>query len=118
MDINGLSDPYCKLLILGDDNYKLASFKTTTINSTLHPIWDQGVKFLLDHPMQHVTLKFTVYDKDKLSKDDFMGTGSIQLQFEDILNAENAQEHCIQLMNKKSTKKRGMLFYKIFHTDY
>jgi len=69
-DLLGTSDPYCICKIRGKE-----AFRTKTIWKTLSPVWD--------HPPEEVLvanyrdLKFEIYDKDVMSKDDFLGSAVV-----------------------------------------
>eukprot|EP01104_Vermistella_antarctica_P009752 TRINITY_DN2532_c0_g3_i1.p1 TRINITY_DN2532_c0_g3~~TRINITY_DN2532_c0_g3_i1.p1 ORF type:complete len:511 (-),score=135.90 TRINITY_DN2532_c0_g3_i1:75-1607(-) len=70
-DLNGLSDPYCVVSLGATKN------KTNPQNKTLYPRWNE--KFLFVIPPENQKLSVVVWDKDKLSSDDFMGEVSIDL---------------------------------------
>ncbi|XP_049881245.1 multiple C2 and transmembrane domain-containing protein isoform X7 [Pectinophora gossypiella] len=66
------SDPYCKFR-LGNEKYK-----SKVVWKTLHPSWlEQFDLHLYDD--QEQTLEVTVWDKDKQTKDDFLGRCAIDL---------------------------------------
>lgn len=73
---NAKSDPYIKVKI---GNIKNAEFRTTTIRRELNPIWNavfvEEGKALFSK-IDKIT--FDCFDRDKLSKDDFMGCCSIK----------------------------------------
>ncbi|KJE91986.1 hypothetical protein CAOG_03028 [Capsaspora owczarzaki ATCC 30864] len=65
-DMNGLSDPYCLV------SFESHQFKTKRILETLNPVWDETFEF----PIlcgESSLLRVTVFDWDKLSRDDFLG---------------------------------------------
>ena len=77
LDIDGTSDPYCKL-IFGQERFG----KTKTIKSSLNPVWNE--KFTLSIPSQkHVGpldfITVEVWDKDSMSADEFIGSTRIFL---------------------------------------
>jgi len=70
-DRNGFSDPYVVVSIAGDD-YRAESLKRTKVKSkTLHPQFEQTFEFR--PPFANSALLFSVWDKDLLSADDFLG---------------------------------------------
>ncbi|KJH49604.1 C2 domain protein [Dictyocaulus viviparus] len=78
MDRNGMSDPYVKLSILPERKQK---YETKIIRNTLNPIYNETFLFSLPfNELQSKTLSLTVYDYDRLSKDDKMGQLSIPLE--------------------------------------
>ena len=76
MDSNGKSDPFVKLKIC-DKNGNMLSAKTSTIAASLSPKWYQSFTFHLI-PISE-TLKIKLYDFDKLSTDDLIGSVEILL---------------------------------------
>ena len=76
-DSNGYSDPYCKLT-LGK-----TTFKSPIIKKTLNPRWDKDFVFsgtLHDLVSMPGGLKIHMWDWDRLSSDDNLGDGSIDLR--------------------------------------
>mmetsp|Transcript_11591 Transcript_11591/g.17558 ORF Transcript_11591/g.17558 Transcript_11591/m.17558 type:complete len:376 (-) Transcript_11591:22-1149(-) len=69
-DPNGLSDPYVKLT-LGDGVAKMDK-KSKTINKNLNPEWSECYE-MTNYSLWGMQISFTVWDKDLISKDDFMG---------------------------------------------
>ncbi|KAG0302335.1 hypothetical protein BGZ98_007603 [Dissophora globulifera] len=74
-DLNGFSDPYVKVTIGGHQ------FTTHVIPKTLNPVWNATFDFDLETQSvpDHVDLMF--WDKDWISKDDFMG--AVRIPFDE-----------------------------------
>ncbi|XP_038661181.1 multiple C2 and transmembrane domain-containing protein 1-like isoform X2 [Scyliorhinus canicula] len=72
MDPNGLSDPYVKFK-MGCQKYK-----SKAILKTLNPQWREQFDFLLAEEKDDI-IDITVWDKDSLKKDDFIGRCQIDL---------------------------------------
>ena len=72
MDLNGFSDPYCQLQIIGDRTFSLTSIKY----ETLSPYWDETFHFIITNYETDI-FNLDLRDKDKFSDDDI---GSINLQ--------------------------------------
>ena len=69
-DFMGKSDPYVKVLFDAETGPQGCG-KTSTIDNTLEPVWNEVFGFLLSSGVGRATLK--VYDEDKLSSDDVIG---------------------------------------------
>lgn len=63
IDAVGLSDPFCVCTILGVTGLPIDGFKTSTVQDSKEPIWNQSQVFPNVTP--NCSLKFTVSDKDQ-----------------------------------------------------
>jgi len=71
-DKNGLSDPY---VVVEDSHGIIDSVKTPVIKKTLSPMWDFRGTVHFDPSFSKI--KFKVYDWDRFSNDDLLGSCSI-----------------------------------------
>ncbi|XP_022799657.1 synaptotagmin-like protein 4 [Stylophora pistillata] len=74
MDANGMSDPYCKCLLLPDKKGK-TKHKTPVIKRTLNPTFDHKFNYeeLSPEDLKERVLEITIYDFDLASSDEFLG---------------------------------------------
>ena len=70
-DRNGLSDPY---VVIDPKSLISRSEKTPVIKETLNPVWNFRTAFSFDPTMKKI--KFRVFDWDRFSSDDPLGTCS------------------------------------------
>ncbi|KAF9428669.1 hypothetical protein BGZ94_001548 [Podila epigama] len=77
-DMNGFSDPYIKVAIGGH------CFTTPVVRKSLNPVWSVSFDFDLEPQSIPDEVRLMVWDKDWVSKDDFMGSLVIPLDAADI----------------------------------
>mmetsp|Transcript_4558 Transcript_4558/g.6818 ORF Transcript_4558/g.6818 Transcript_4558/m.6818 type:complete len:823 (+) Transcript_4558:59-2527(+) len=75
-DLNGLADPYCKILIEDEE------FQTDRVNTTLHPVWgSEDSQWFRKHILGLAHgIHISIYDWDRITGDDFMGYAYLPLK--------------------------------------
>lgn len=84
MDTSGLSDPYCVIYIADDEGQKINSageFRTQTVYGTLSPFWNAFFAVGMNSTLRvdDYTLVIEVWDRDKWTSDDQIGSVSVPL---------------------------------------
>jgi C2 domain/WW domain len=78
MDRNGLSDPYLKCDF---DSFK--KFRTEVVPCSLNPVWEFDLRFeyqtLYPDKLQRKLFRIDCYDRDIVTRDDFIGTLHVDL---------------------------------------
>jgi len=99
MDKGGTSDPYCVVT----STFNKQRYKTTTVKKTLNPVWNNPpFKFYTSTLKGHAII-VKCWDKDRWSRDDFLGELRIDLA---ILNESNTVEQSFELTKEPKSKKQ------------
>jgi len=101
MDANS-SDPYCKLEFIG---YPDSIKKTRIIEKSLNPYWDEF--FQIEIKSLSDIFQITLYDYDKLSKDDIISKYTINLA--EIIYGETYEKELNMIPCNSSITKPGTI---------
>ncbi|KAG0207009.1 hypothetical protein BGX28_001659 [Mortierella sp. GBA30] len=101
-DLNGFSDPYCKVNVGG------LNFTTNVVYKNLNPVWNVGFDFDLETQSAPDKINLVFWDKDRIGKDDFMG--AVILPFdESSIWADAVPRHFDDPENKAIELKFGFI---------
>jgi len=100
MDLNGLSDPYCKISL------REKQVRTRTVYEDLNPIFEE--EFFFEGKKSGLLL-VEVWDWDRFTADDFIGSVIIQLE----KLPEDFADWVILEGEKKEDTSRGDLYLEI-----
>ncbi|XP_065583551.1 E3 ubiquitin-protein ligase NEDD4-like [Artemia franciscana] len=111
-DIFGASDPYVKVELVDlQSSTSVDVVQTKVKRRTLNPRWDET--FLLRVKPDEHKLVITVFDENRLTRDDFLGMVELNL---DNLPYEGAEESCkYYLLKARSTRSRVKGHLEICH---
>lgn len=100
-DLSGTSDPYIKVMYANEEKYM-----TGTITKNLNPIWNEKFTFFT-HDLQQAIF-FHVFDRDRIGRDESMGTAKLDLSripLETLYNATLELENESRTDGKVGTLK-------------
>eukprot|EP00111_Clytia_hemisphaerica_P002879 TCONS_00008147-protein len=84
------SDPYVKVYLLPDKN-KTSKKKTMHRRKTINPIWNETIKYKLSkEDLLQKTLQLTIWNHDRLGKNDCLG--EVQLNMKQYANTNKLNE--------------------------
>ena len=109
MDLNGFSDPYIKLYMLGKkEKEKIGEVKTKIIKKTLNPFWNEEYHFpikSLRTDVLHMSLK----DYDTIGRDDAISNYNLSI---DSLPLGIVMDEWLDFIPVKGVKKGGKVHVK------
>eukprot|EP01120_Amphizonella_sp_Union-15-10_P015469 TRINITY_DN7972_c0_g1_i1.p1 TRINITY_DN7972_c0_g1~~TRINITY_DN7972_c0_g1_i1.p1 ORF type:complete len:366 (-),score=63.80 TRINITY_DN7972_c0_g1_i1:11-1108(-) len=103
-DINGLSDPFIKATL---DN---VSYKTRSKEKTLNPKWEET--WAIHNVDVSDDLKLEIWDKDLVSKNDFLGLARLKLDPEALLGKTVPTAYVLDVYTPKH-KKAGTVLISV-----
>eukprot|EP00211_Chloroparvula_japonica_P016124 CAMPEP_0119131430 /NCGR_PEP_ID=MMETSP1310-20130426/10385_1 /TAXON_ID=464262 /ORGANISM="Genus nov. species nov., Strain RCC2339" /LENGTH=187 /DNA_ID=CAMNT_0007122003 /DNA_START=132 /DNA_END=692 /DNA_ORIENTATION=- len=85
-DLNGFSDPYCKISFESESGKSEMEKKTSVKKKTLNPVWNEVLDFSFPailKPGRVAYMVIRIYDADRFGSDDFLG--EVRIPTKDIL---------------------------------
>lgn len=108
-DSSGLSDPFLNIYGYGTELH------TTVIPETLNPIWNERLEF--SAPFETVDdappFVLTMWDKDELSADDFLGSAIVTIEQKDLNPSELPKPKWVDLIYGKNGGKSGKVLLSV-----
>ncbi|KAG8380511.1 hypothetical protein BUALT_Bualt06G0023300 [Buddleja alternifolia] len=117
MDLLGLSDPYVKLSLSGEN---LPAKKTTIKKKTLNPEWNEEFKLSVKDPQSQM-LHINVFDWDKVGAHDRLGTQIYPLK---LLTPNEPKEATLDLLkdtgisDSHNKKQRGQISLELTYAPF
>ena len=108
MDSNGFSDPYIKVA------FGKMTHKSTIVKKSLNPRWDETFSFRGNYPdFMSGVLEVQGWDWDRLSRNDPLGTGTLQLSHLESQGLGDGANVVCSVQLKDSQAVPGEVFFEI-----